>query len=174
MKGSPNSGLKRTTKLPCPSSRDRGAALSYLLRASLVAIAILIALPSLAATSITTATLKSFLDAFNRHDLDGVMSFFADDCVLEMPRGPEPYGQRYEGKINVRRALASRLEGIPDLHYGDDSHWVAGNHGVSQWTLTGTTREGQKIKVRGCDLFEFRNGKIIRKDSFWKLVESKN
>jgi len=145
--------------------------LSCLLRAGFAAFAILIALSSVAATSVTTATLKSFLAAFNRHDLDGVMSFFADDCVLEMPRGPEPYGQRYVRKIEVRKALAGRLEGIPDLHYGDDSHWVTGNHGVSQWTLTGTIREGQKIKVRGCDLLEFRNGKIIRKDSFWKLVE---
>jgi ketosteroid isomerase-like protein len=160
-------------RLPPPSIPDRGMRLSWLLRAGVVAIAILIALPCVASAPVTTATLQNFLAAFNRHDLDGVMSFFADDCVLEMPRGPEPYGQRYVGKIEVRKALAGRLEGIPDLHYGDDSHWVAGNHGVSQWTLTGTTREGQKIKVRGCDLLEFRNGKIIRKDSFWKLVEQK-
>lgn len=39
---------------------------------------------------VTVETLKAFLDAFNRHDLDDIMSFFADDCVLYMPRGPEP------------------------------------------------------------------------------------
>jgi len=37
-------------------------------------------------------TLKQFLDAFNRHDLDAIMSFFTDDCVFQMPRGPAPSG----------------------------------------------------------------------------------
>lgn len=30
---------------------------------------------------------------------------------------------------------------------------------------------GVPVHVRGCDLWEFRNGKILRKDSYWKLVE---
>jgi len=42
---------------------------------------------------------------------------------------------------------------------------------VSEWTFTGTTVSGQRIEVRGCDLFEFRAGKLIVKDSFWKIVE---
>ena len=120
---------------------------------------------------VSEATLRQLLDAFNRHDLDAVMSFFADDCVLEMPRGPEPWGQRCEGKAEVRKGLASRLEGIPDVHYSEDRHWVAGDRGVSEWTLTGTTKRGQKIRVRGCDLLQFRDGKIMRKDSYWKIVE---
>ena len=35
-------------------------------------------------------TLKAIAAAFNAHDLDAIMDFFADDCTLEMPRGPEP------------------------------------------------------------------------------------
>jgi ketosteroid isomerase-like protein len=33
------------------------------------------------------STLTSLCDAFNVHDLDRIMEFFSDDCVLEMPRG---------------------------------------------------------------------------------------
>ena len=73
---------------------------------------------------VTVDTLQSFLDAFNRHDLDAIMEFFADDCVLYMPRGPEPWGQRVEGKERVRDGHASRFEGLPDAHYGDDRHWI--------------------------------------------------
>ena len=123
---------------------------------------------------VTIETLKQFVAAFNAHDLDAVMNFFADDCELLMPRGTEPWGQRYVGKVEVRKALATRFEGIPDVHYGDDEHWVSGNHAVSRWTLTGTTKDGKKIHVRGCDLLEFRDGKIIRKDSYWKIVEPKS
>ena len=47
------------------------------------------------------------------------------------------------------------------MHYGDDRHWVSGNMGVF-------------VQVRGCDHWEFRDGKVIRKDSYWKLVESRS
>ena len=123
------------------------------------------------ATPPTVATLKQFLAAFNAHDLDAIMEFFADDCEFYMPRGPEPRGQRFVGKAAVRLGLASRFAGLPDVHYGDDHHWVAGNLGVSTWLLTGTTRSGDAIRVRGVDLLEFKDGKIVTKDSYWKIVE---
>jgi hypothetical protein len=43
--------------------------------------------------------------------------------------------------------------------------------GFSEWTLTGTTPSGDRVEVRGTDHLEFRDGKIIRKDSCWKIVE---
>lgn len=120
---------------------------------------------------VTEATLKSFLDAFNRHDLDAIMDYFADECVLYLPRGASPRGAAFAGKDEVRRGLATRFAGLPDVHYGDDRHWVCGDLGVSEWTITGTLVSGQRIEARGVDLLEFREGKIIRKDSFWKIVE---
>ena len=121
--------------------------------------------------SVTVETLKEALEAFNRHDLDAIMEYFSDDCSFDFPRGPEPWGKRFIGKAQVREALAGRFSGIPDVHYGDDRHWVSGDKGVSEWTLTGTTTAGVKLKVRGCDLWEFKNGKVSRKDSYWKIVE---
>ena len=120
---------------------------------------------------VTTELLKGFLEAFNLHDLDSIMGHFADDCVLYMPRGSGPRGDRYVGKKQVREGLAKRFEGIPDVHYGDDRHWVCGDFGVSEWTLTGTSTSGHHIEVRGVDLLEFAHGKITRKDSFWKMLE---
>ncbi len=120
--------------------------------------------------TVTVDMLKRVLDAFNRHDLDEIMSYFAEDAVFEGPRGSEPYGTRYVGKAAVREGLAGRFTGIPDVHYGDDRHVVSGDRGVSEWLLTGTTAEGQRIEVRGCDLWEFRDGLIVRKDSYWKII----
>jgi len=125
--------------------------------------------------TITVDTLKKVLDAFNRHDLDAIMEYFSDDCTLDFPRGPEPYGQRFSGKAEVREGLSGRFKGIPDVHYGEDLHWISadGTRAVSEWTLTGTTTAGVKLKVRGCDHWEFRDGKVTRKDSYWKIVEQK-
>ena len=120
---------------------------------------------------VTVELLKGFLDAFNRHDLDSIMGYFAQDCVFYMPRGARPRGDRYVGKENVRAGLAKRFEGIANVRYGDDQHWACGDFGVSEWTLTGTSVSGTRLEVRGVDLLEFVDGKITRKDSFWKIVE---
>jgi ketosteroid isomerase-like protein len=120
---------------------------------------------------VTVELLKGFLEAFNRHDLDSIMSYFAEDSVFYMPRGAGPRGDQYVGREQVRAGLAKRFEGIPDVHYGDDRHWICGDLGVSEWTLTGTSISGQRIEVRGVDLLEFAEGKVVRKDSFWKILE---
>ena len=120
----------------------------------------------------TIDLLKAILNAFNAHDLDAVMSYFAEDCVYETPRGTHPWGSRFVGAAAVREALQSRFAGIPDVHYGDDEHIVAGDTGISKWTLRGTpAATGVRIEVRGCDFFVFRDGKVTRKDSYWKILE---
>ena len=116
-------------------------------------------------------TLQGFLAAFNRHDLDAIMGYFDDDCSFDFPRGPHPYGRRAVGKEEVRALLATRFAGIPDVAYLDDEHWLCGDHAVSRWRLTGTKTTGEKIDVRGCDLLDLKDGKITRKDSYWKIVE---
>jgi len=122
-------------------------------------------------TKAATPLLKAFLDAFNAHDVDAIMSCFTEECVLEMPRGPAPGGRRLVGREQVRTGIQARLDGIPDVRYGDDRHWTCGDRGVSEWTLRGTQISGEPIEVRGCDLFELTDGKISRKDSFWKIVD---
>jgi ketosteroid isomerase-like protein len=117
----------------------------------------------------SVATLKTITDAFNRHDLDAIMSFFTDDAIFESPRGSDAWGRRFSGKAEVREGLAARFSGIPDVHYGEDDHFVAGDRGASEWTLTGTTTDGERLEVRGCDLWTFRDGLVSRKDSFWKI-----
>ena len=32
-----------------------------------------------------------------------------------------------------------------------------------------TVVDGSKIDVRGCDLWTFHDGKIVKKDSYWKI-----
>lgn len=113
--------------------------------------------------------LQSIATAFDEHDLDRIMAYFADDAVFEAPRGTEPWGTRFVGREAVREAFAGRFAGIPDIRYQGDSHIVDGDRGASEWTLSGTTTDGQRIEVRGCDLWTLRGGEVVRKDSYWKL-----
>ena len=115
--------------------------------------------------------LERLLDGFNRHDLGAIMSLFAEDCVFEAPRGPEPWGRRFEGKEEVAEGLGARFAGIPDVSYEGHGDFVSDERGVSEWTLRGTTVDGDRLEVRGCDLWTFRGDQIVRKDSYWKIVE---
>jgi len=73
------------------------------------------------------------------------------------------------GPTIVRDGLRARFTGIPDVRYDDDTHLVAGDVGISQWTLRGTSTANESIEVRGCDFYTFRHGKIVKKDSYWKI-----
>lgn len=116
------------------------------------------------------AALDGLAEAFNAHDVDAILGFFAEDCSLDLPRGPDPHGSRFLGKSEVRRGLMIRFETTPDVHYGELENFVSGDTGMSRWLLTGTTPQGEKVRVRGCDFYSFRDGKVIRKDSYWKIV----
>ncbi len=107
---------------------------------------------------------------FNAHDIDAIMGFFAADCSLDLPRGSEPHGTRYLGREQVRRGLMTRFETTPDVRYSEIENFADGSTGMSKWLLTGTNLQGEKMSVRGCDFYTFEDGKVIRKDSYWKIV----
>ncbi len=113
--------------------------------------------------------LRSIAKGFDTHDLDLIMAQFAEDAVFESPRGTASWGTRFAGAAAIRGAFAARLAGIPDVRYQQDDHFVDGDRGASEWTLSGTTTDGQRIEVRGCDLWTFRDGRVVKKDSYWKI-----
>ena len=109
-----------------------------------------------------------FTEGWNRHDVDRLMTFMAEDCVFESASGPEVCGTRHVGRARVREAFARIFTSFPDVAFGDARHLVAGDRGVSEWVFTGTSPEGKRVEVAGCDLFTFRGDKIAVKSSFLK------
>ena len=117
---------------------------------------------------VTTDVLQAFADAFNRHDLDAILSFMTDDCVFDASAGPDVWGARHVGREDVRAAFAEVWAMFPDAHWGGARHFVQGDRGVSEWTFTGTRADGSRVEVHGCDLFTFRDGRIAVKNSYRK------
>ena len=108
-------------------------------------------------------------DAWNSHDIDRLMSLFADDCVFEASGGPEFCGCRFGGRAQVRAAFQDVLDSMPDANWGDGRHFVlSDDYGVSEWRLTGTLVGGGRLDVLGCDFLTARDNKIVRKSSFRK------
>jgi taurine dehydrogenase small subunit len=113
--------------------------------------------------------LKAFFDnGWNKRDVDVLMAFMADDCVFETAGGPDVCGTRYIGRDRVRAGFENVFAKFPDVQFHDARHFVAGNRGVSEWTFTGTASDGRVVEVNGCDIFTFRDGKIVLKSSYLK------
>jgi len=119
-------------------------------------------------TMVTIKDLEAFGDGWNRHDVEYLMTFMADDCVFETSAGPEAAGKRYAGREQVREAFAGVFKRFPDVHFGDARHFVSGDRGLSEWLFTATTADGKKIEVTGCDVFTFKGDKIAVKNSYLK------
>ena len=115
--------------------------------------------------------LRCLVEAFNRQDVDAAVELFAEDGVWEASRGSEIWGRRFSGAAELRAGMAGRFRALPDGHYSDDTHFVCGDRGFSEWTFTATTADGSEMKVRGCDIWTFEGDRLLRKNSFWKIVE---
>ena len=112
--------------------------------------------------------LQAFADAWNRHDVDALVSMMTSDCVFEASGGNVGRWRATRGAARGAAAYAAVFEQYPDAHWGNARHFVTGERGVSEWTFTGTLTDGKRVEVTGCDLFTFRNGKIAIKNSFRK------
>jgi steroid delta-isomerase-like uncharacterized protein len=112
--------------------------------------------------------LQAFADAWNRHDVEDLMSFMTDDCIFESSAGDQACGARYEGVDAVRKGYAKAWKDFPDAQWNDAHHFVKGNRGVSEWIFTGTHADGKRVEVAGCDIFTFRDGRIVIKNSYRK------
>jgi steroid delta-isomerase-like uncharacterized protein len=119
-------------------------------------------------TSVTIEMLEAFGAAWNRHDIDALMSFMTDDCVFETPAGPEVCGTRHVGRDAVRKAFAAAWQNFPDAQWRNARHAIAGDRGVSEWTFTGTAADGTRVEANGVDVFTFRDGRIHIKNAFRK------
>lgn len=121
-----------------------------------------------ASDATTLKLLDDFAAAWNRHDVDGLMACMAPECVFEAAAGPDVTGARHVGPDAVRRAYAAVFATYTDARWNQPRHFIAGDRAVSEWTFTGTTKDGTRVEVNGCDIFTLRGGRIALKNSYRK------
>lgn len=117
------------------------------------------------------AVITEVCDAFNRHDIEGILRHFTADAAWLLSRGAPPDGERVVGTEALRAMLRRRFRTIPDMAWEIRSHWVGGARGCSEWRVTGTEVNGNRLDWLGCDLWELDgDGRIVKKDTYWKYA----
>ena len=117
--------------------------------------------------------LDAVQDAFNRHDVDGILSYFTENCEWLMARGPDPWeAKRLHGKAAIAEVLSARYAVIPDMRWTDMTHFISpdGTKACSEWTVKGTPKDDEPINWLGCDIWTFTDGLVTKKDTYWKLI----
>jgi uncharacterized protein YceH (UPF0502 family) len=115
------------------------------------------------ATAVPTLedVIDAYNEAWNRHDLDGIVALHAPGMVFENHNA----GERAEGDA-VRTHIATIFENWPDLRFTGRRLYVGEDFVVQEWTAYATHSSGRELTWEGVDLFPFKDGKILRKDVY--------
>ncbi|WKZ48634.1 MAG: nuclear transport factor 2 family protein [Anaerolineales bacterium] len=107
-------------------------------------------------------TVMEFNDAFNRHDVQGMMQLASDDTVFENTH-PSPDGTLFSGKEAVTQFWSDFFRDAPNAHIEIEEIFGMGNRCVMRWKYS--WGDGH---VRGVDVFKLKDGLIAEKLSYVK------
>jgi len=114
-----------------------------------------------------TRTVLQFNEAFNRHDVAGMMQLMSDDCIFENTH-PAPDGTMYSGKEAVTQFWQEFFSESPQAHIDIEEIFGLGERCIMRWKYNWVDEAGKKGHVRGVDIFRVRDGSICEKFSYVK------
>jgi taurine dehydrogenase small subunit len=117
---------------------------------------------------VTADRLTEALAAWNTHDAQRVLAYFAHECSYHASFGPDLLGRSFVGRTEVLDGVERFFERYPDGRFEDTHVFVAGDRGAAEWTFVATESDGTEVHVRGADLFEFEGDLIRTKNAFRK------
>ena len=120
-----------------------------------------------ALTAATLATIDSFNEALNRHDVDAVMALMTDDCVFENTY-PAPDGERFVGQRAVRTFWTEMLRNSPAARFSTEEIFASGDRCTVRWRYDYVDGDGKPGHIRGVDVFRVRENKVAEKLAYVK------
>jgi predicted SnoaL-like aldol condensation-catalyzing enzyme len=108
-----------------------------------------------------------FNEAFNRHDVAGMMQLMSDNCIFENT-APAPDGALYSGKEAVTHFWQDFFRESPHANIEIEEIFGFGERCIMRWRYSWVDLGGEKGHVRGVDIFRVRNGSIWEKLSYVK------
>jgi len=109
----------------------------------------------------------AFNDAFNLHDVAGMMKLMSDDCLFENT-DPAPDGAVYSGREAVTQFWQDFFRESPHAHIEIEEIFGLGLRCVMRWKYAWVDAAGKEGHVRGVDVFKVKDGLICEKLSYVK------
>ena len=115
----------------------------------------------------STRIVLDFNEAFNRHDVPGMMKLMSDECIFENTY-PAPDGTKYAGKETVTQFWQDFFRDSPQAHIEIEEIFGLGERCVMLWRYSWVDTQEKQGDVRGVDIFRVRDGSILEKLSYVK------
>jgi ketosteroid isomerase-like protein len=109
----------------------------------------------------------AFCEAFNRHDVGGMLQLLSEDCVFENS-GPAPDGAAFGGKAAIGRYYQDFFRDSTEAHLEIEEVFSLGLRCVVRWKFNWVNPAGSSQHVRGADIFQVKEGVICQKLSYVK------
>ena len=117
---------------------------------------------------ITPNLLDAITDAYNRNDIDAVMSFFAEDAVFDHAAGPNINGTRFEGLETIRGIFQGLFNNVESVQWKPIDTRVSGDKAYCEFHRIAKLKSGEVQDFLSIDVLTFRDGLIIHKDTYYK------
>ena len=117
---------------------------------------------------ITPALLDAITDAYNRNDIDDVMSFFAEDAVFDHAAGTEINGTRFEGLETIRSIFEGLFNNVDSVKWTPIDTRISGDKAYCEFHRVAQLKSGETQDFLSIDVLTFREGLIVHKDTFYK------
>ena len=108
-----------------------------------------------------------FNEAFNRHDVAGMMQNVSDDCVFENT-DPAPEGSAISGKEVLTQFWRDFFRESPHAHIEIEEIFGFGIRCIMRCKYNWVDMAGKNGHVRGVDIFKVKNGSICERLSYVK------
>ena len=117
---------------------------------------------------ITPTLLDAITDAYNRNDIDDVMSFFAEDAVFDHAAGTEINGTRFEGLETIRSIVEGLFNNVESGNWTPIDTRISGDKAYCEFHRVAQLKSGETQDFLSIDILTFRDGLIVHKDTFYK------
>jgi ketosteroid isomerase-like protein len=115
--------------------------------------------------------LQAFGKAYFNADKDGLLACTTQDFEWCQHIGTSaPVGNIIKGVDDVCLEIKRRKKEWSGIKYDDFSNHFGEDMITSLFRISGIDENGEKFDVRAVDLYSVREGKIARKDSYWKQI----
>ena len=111
--------------------------------------------------------LLAYKDAFNRHDVAGILALLSADCRFESA-DPAPLGTTITGQAALEEYLRNVFRNYPQAHLEIEEVFAPGLRGVLRWKLVWIPADDQAQTLRGVDVFQIKNERICEKLTYIK------
>lgn len=118
------------------------------------------------------ALFERYLNAWSASNVDQIAAMTHPEGVYEASFGPHPYGDRFTGPAEVKAGLEAMHAASTNRSSTHDYHhtYLYGERAFARWTSTWVDKEGNAGSVEGADFFEFKDGLVLAKLAYRKVV----